>query len=73
MHIRDKSVQKKLYDYLVKRIILWGNSRFNGKPLRGNLYEFWRYGVYRLIGHIKDQDCTVLTGFIGHYRGNYEK
>lgn len=70
----DRPIQKQIYDYLKNRVISSGDPRLFGKPLHGNLHEFWRYrvGDYRILCSIEDETCTVLAVRIGHRRDIYE-
>lgn len=55
---------KKLNPHITDRILQWiethlvntENPRLFGKPLKGNMKDFWRYriGDYRLIAKIED-------------------
>ena len=45
----------------------------NGKALKGNLREFWRYriGSYRVLTHIKSNQFIVLVVQVGHRKEIY--
>ena len=70
----DKPVQKQIFNYLQHRVAESGNPRLLGKPLKGNLKEFWSYriGNYRAICSLEDDIYTVLTVRIAHRREVYE-
>ena len=63
---------KKIFDFLKKDVS--ANPRAYGKPLKGNLSEYWRYriGIYRIIVKIYDEQMTVLVVRIGHRKEIYE-
>ena len=50
------------------------NPRQNGKALDGNLKGLWRYryGDYRVIVHIQDDNCIILKLEIGHRKDIYK-
>jgi len=70
----DKPVQRKIFNYLKDRVIVSGNPRLLGKPLKGNLHEFGSYhiGDYRTICVLEDEVYTVLAVRIAHRREVYE-
>lgn len=63
---------KKIFDFLKKEVS--ANPRAYGKPLKGNLREYWRYriGIHRIIVKIDDEQMTVLVVRIGHRIEIYE-
>lgn len=69
----DRSVQKRLLDWLSDRIEGCKNPRHFGEPLRGNLTGLWRYrvGDYRIISEIQDEKLIVIALAIGHRRKIY--
>ena len=69
----DRSVQRRLIDYLEQRVIASGNPRQLGKPLRGDKGEFWSYrvGDYRIIALIEDKRPVVVVISVGHRRHVY--
>lgn len=70
----DKPIQKQIFNYMKNRVVESGNPRLFGKPLKGNLHEFWSYriGDYRVICALEDEIYTVLAIRIGHRREVYE-
>lgn len=71
----DRSVQKRLLDWLFERIEGCKNPRHFGEPLRGDLDGLWRYrvGDYRILCEIHDQKLVVLALAIGHRRDIYAR
>ena len=69
----DRSVQKRLLDWLSERIEGCKNPKHFGEPLRGNLTGLWRYrvGDYRIICEIQDEKLIVIALAIGHRRRIY--
>lgn len=70
----DRSIQKKILDYLYDRIEGCKNPRHFGEPLKANKTGLWRYRVadYRVICTIEDTQLVVLTLNIGHRREIYK-
>lgn len=70
----DRSTQRAINSYIVKRLATVEDPKRFGKPLLGNLKELWRYriGDYRLICKIYDQELLILVVRIGHRREVYE-
>ncbi|MGA1847579.1 type II toxin-antitoxin system RelE family toxin [Deferribacter abyssi] len=68
-----KKDAKRILDFLKKQEIK-ENPRVKGKPLKGNLNEFWRYrvGNYRVIVKIEDNQLVVLVVRIGHRKNIYQ-
>lgn len=50
------------------------NPREHGKPLKGNLKDYWRYrvGNYRIIAEIDDAKIRIVIIEIGHRRKIYK-
>ncbi|MEO5370930.1 MAG: type II toxin-antitoxin system RelE/ParE family toxin [Magnetococcus sp. DMHC-1] len=71
----DKAVQRRILDYLKKRIAPAENPRLWGKPLRGNKRGLWRYrvGDYRLLCQLRDDQLVVLVVDVGHRGHVYER
>ncbi len=63
----DRDVARRIAGYLRQRVT-GGNPREQGKALKGELGEFWRYrvGAYRVPCRIEDRTLTVLVVRIGH-------
>jgi len=62
----DKTIQKRIKNYLKDKVAIAPYSY--GKPLSGDLSDFWRYrvGNYRIICRIKDEELIVLVIEIDH-------
>jgi len=71
----DRSVQKRLLDWLDDRIEGCKNPRHFGEPLRGDLCGLWRYrvGDYRIICEIQDERLVVMALSVGHRRQIYTR
>ncbi len=69
----DKVVAKRIVLFLHERVAPNAQPRQSGKPLKGELKEFWRYrvGDWRVLCEIKDEQVTVLVLHIGHRRDVY--
>jgi len=69
----DRSIQKRIIRFLRERIAPSDDPRTQGKALRGDRGEFWRYrvGDYRLLCRIEDDVLIVLVVTIGHRRDVY--
>lgn len=70
----DKGQIKLIYSWIENNLVNTTNPRTNGKPLKGNLKEYWRYrvGEYRIIADIQDADITIVIVNIGHRRQVYK-
>ena len=70
----DKTAQKRIQDFLDKKIVPAKNPRLLGKPLQGPLKNLWRYrvGDYRIICKIEDQALVVLVVAVGHRKDVYD-
>lgn len=58
---------RRIIEFL-RRLESVDNPRQQGKALKGELAEFWRFrvGRYRLICEIEDQKLLILVVRIGH-------
>lgn len=70
----NRSVAKKLLDYMDHKIINLDEPRKIGKALSHNKSGLWRYrvGDYRIICQIKDEIVTILVLEIGHRKDIYD-
>ena len=70
----NKTVQKEIRDYLVRRIAPAADPRRFGKPLKRNLSGLWRYRIadYRVICKIKDDTVTIMVLWVAHRRHIYQ-
>ncbi len=71
----DRSVHKRILDWLNDRIEGCKNPRHFGEPLKGDHAGLWRYrvGDYRVLCEIQDQNIVVLVLTVGHRRLIYKR
>jgi mRNA interferase RelE/StbE len=71
----DRSIQKRILDWLEDRLENCKNPRHFGEPLKGNHAGLWRYriGDYRVLCEIQDEKIVVLVLAIGHRREVYKR
>lgn len=69
----DKSVARRILNYMDQRVAPLEDARTMGKALRGPLGEFWRYrvGEYRVICQFHDQELRVLVVRVGSRKDVY--
>jgi mRNA interferase RelE/StbE len=69
----DKSVARRVVDFMDERVAASDDPRRIGKALKGPLGDLWRYrvGDYRIICDIQDGVLTVLVLQIGNRREIY--
>ena len=70
----DKQNARRIVDFMDLRIAVAADPRQSGKPLKGELGEFWRYrvGDYRILCEIRDDELVILAATIGHRRDVYD-
>jgi len=70
----DKQTARRIVDFMDLRIAVAADPRQSGKPLKGELGEFWRYrvGDYRILCEIRDDELVILAATIGHRREVYD-
>ncbi|MDW8845111.1 type II toxin-antitoxin system RelE/ParE family toxin [Erwinia sp. MMLR14_017] len=70
----DKQNARRIVDFMDLRIAVAADPRQSGKPLKGELGEFWRYrvGDYRILCEIRDDELVILAAIIGHRREVYD-
>lgn len=70
----DYPIKKQILRFFEEKIQT-SNPRLFGKPLAGNLSDFWSYrvGNYRIICKIEDEACVVVAVTIGHRRYVYSE
>ena len=68
----DNNIQKRILDFLSDLETL-ENPRIKGKPLKGELKEYWRYrvGDYRILSKIIDNELIIMVIDIGHRKNIY--
>lgn len=69
----DRTEAKRILGFLHDRVILHGNPRLFGKPLKGQDGEIWRYrvGNYRIICELQEATMVVLVARVGHRKAVY--
>ncbi|MEX9917955.1 type II toxin-antitoxin system RelE/ParE family toxin [Escherichia coli] len=69
----DKQIPCRIVDFMDLRIAVLDDPRKSGKPLKGELGEFWRYrvGDYRILCEIRDDELIILAAIIGHRKEVY--
>ena len=69
----DPPVQRRVIQYLERRVIAIGDPRQLGKPLHGDKGELWSYrvGDYRIICMIEERCLVVVVVSVGHRREVY--
>ncbi|EBV4003394.1 type II toxin-antitoxin system RelE/ParE family toxin [Salmonella enterica subsp. enterica serovar Abony] len=70
----DKQNARRIVDFMDLRIAVAADPRKSGRPLKGELGEFWRYrvGDYRILCKIRDDELIILVATIGHRREVYD-
>ena len=70
----DKQNARRIVDFMDLRIAVAADPRQSGKPIKGELGEFWRYrvGDYRILCEIRDDELVILAATIGHRREVYD-
>jgi mRNA interferase RelE/StbE len=70
----DKGTNKVILAYLYEKLETEDDPKRFGKPLAGNLKEFWRYrvGDYRIICEIKNHEFQILAVHVAHRRKVYQ-
>ena len=70
----DKVAQKRIFNYLRKKIAIEENPRIFGKSLKGDKKGLWRYrvGNYRIICELQDKNMIVLVIKVGHRKSIYK-
>ena len=70
----DKGAEMLILKWLNKNIEGSSNPRAFGKPLKGNLKNYWRYriGNYRVIVDIQEDKLVILAINVGHRKSIYK-
>lgn len=71
----DKGQQRMIMAWINKNLVQTDNPRQQGKALKGELKEYWRYrvGNYRLLADIHDEAIEIIIIQIGHRKDIYKK
>ena len=69
----DKSVRRRIVEYLELRVIPSGDPRKFGKPLRHDRAGLWSYRVadYRVICLLEHERLVIVVVAVGHRRDVY--
>jgi mRNA interferase RelE/StbE len=65
----DPQIQRRIRDFLEKRVLALDNPRAIGETLKGaKLGDYWKYrvGDYRIICDIQDHTLTILALMVGN-------
>lgn len=64
----DTTQQRIIVSWIVKNLTNAHDPRIFGKPLKGDLRDYWRHrmGNYRIIAEIDDDELRILIIGIGH-------
>ncbi|WP_062471932.1 type II toxin-antitoxin system RelE family toxin, partial [Jeotgalibaca dankookensis] len=67
--------QRMIMGWITKNLVQTDNPRQQGKALKGELKEYWRYrvGNYRLLADIDDDAIKIILIQIGHRKDIYSK
>lgn len=70
----DKSQREIILKWIKKNLDNIENPRIRGKPLKGELNNYWRYrvGKYRVITEIDDKNITIIVISIGKRNDVYK-
>jgi len=70
-----KQAANRVLTYLNERVAPLDDPRRLGKPLSGELSEYWRYrvGSYRIVAVIEDSTLRVLVVRVAHRNAVYRK
>ena len=71
----DKSTQKRIAKWIKEHLENTTQPRAYGKPLKGQLSNYWRYrvGDYRILVDIQDNRCVILAINVGKRDHIYDK
>ena len=70
----DKIQAIQIKKWIEKNLVHCSNPYFQGKSLKGNLSEYWRYrvGNYRILAEIDNQNITIIIISVGHRKEIYD-
>jgi mRNA interferase RelE/StbE len=71
----DRQAAHRILKYLDEQVAPLDDPRRLGKPLTGELGEYWRYSVgpYRVIASIEDERFRVLVIRVAHRNTVYRQ
>jgi mRNA interferase RelE/StbE len=69
----EKPVRRRIIQFLEVRVAGSGNPRQFGKPMKGDMADFWAYrvGDYRILCLLEDDRLVVAVVSFGHRREVY--
>ena len=69
----DPKQAKIILSWIEKNLLGCEDPRWIGKPLEGNLKDYWRYrvGSYRLVAKLEDRRLVIVIVMLGHRKGIY--
>lgn len=70
----DSYTRTIILKWIKKHLFNVENPRFDGKALKGDKADYWRYrvGDYRIIAEIHDDKLIILLIEIGHRKEIYK-
>ncbi|SOC41601.1 type II toxin-antitoxin system RelE family toxin [Salinicoccus kekensis] len=70
----DKGQQRMIISWIEKNLQNSNNPKHNGKALKGQLKEYWRYrvGNYRILAEINENEVKIVIINIGHRKDIYK-
>jgi mRNA interferase RelE/StbE len=70
----DRQIQRKILNYMDKRIAKADDPKTFGKPLRHSKFGLWRYRLrdFRIICQLQETKLVVLVVSIGHRSTIYD-
>lgn len=70
----DKPTSKLILAWIRKNLDNCSDPRKVGKPLKGDMRNYWRYrvGDYRILSAIQDEIITIQVIHIGHRKEIYK-
>lgn len=71
----DRSIQKKILNFLTQKISPLDNPRVFGKPLSYDKFGLWRYrvGDFRIVCKLNDDIIKIIVIKIGHRKDVYDE
>ena len=69
----DRKIAAFIISYIDEKLVNCEDPRINGKALKGNYNDIWRYrvGDYRILAKIDDHRVIITVVEIGHRKDIY--
>lgn len=69
----DRKIAAFIISYIDEKLVNCEDPRINGKALKGNYNDIWRYrvGDYRILAKIDDHRVIITVVEIGHRKEIY--